>query len=138
MKTSLLSLAALILLGSSSASACRCLPPPEVKVALGKSAAVFSGKVTSIERGQRTMNVTFEISQSWKGTKGKSVTVTTALSSAACGYGFKKGKSYLVYCIKSRGKVKAAKAFRTGICSRTKTLAQAKADLKKLGKGTKP
>jgi hypothetical protein len=123
---------------SSSAWACSCAPPPPPKQSLAKSAAVFAGKVTAVKRDGFQVRVTFEISKTWKGTKGKTVEVTTASSGAACGYAFKKGSSYLVYCYAPKVEGKKATMLSTNICSRTKTLASAKADLKDLGPGKKP
>jgi len=130
--------ALLVMAVSNSAWACSCVPPPPPKQALAKSAAVFAGKVTDVKRDGFQLRVTFEVSKAWKGTKGKTVEVTTATESAACGYGFKKGTSYLVYCYAPKAKGKKATVLSTNICTRTKTLASAKGDLKELGPGKKP
>ena len=117
---------------------CSCIAPPPPKQALKKSAAVFAAKVTDIERDARRYEVTFKITRTWKGTKGKDVTVVTALNSAACGYNFKKGKSYLVYCYQPKKDGKPFGPLSTNICTRTKPMERAKADLKELGEGKKP
>ncbi|MFQ5731150.1 MAG: hypothetical protein ACE5KM_04245 [Planctomycetaceae bacterium] len=127
-----------VAVNASPTWSCSCIAPPPPKTALAKSAAVFLAKVVDIERGKRQYEVTFEISRTWKGTRGKNVTVHTALSGAACGYGFKKGKSYLVYCYQAKKDGKPIGPMRTNICTRTKPLERAKADLKELGEGKKP
>jgi hypothetical protein len=123
---------------ATPAWSCSCIAPPPPKTALEKSAAVFAGKVTAIERQGLKYRVTFEISRTWKGTRGKTIDVTTATSGAACGFGFKKGSSYLVYCYAPDKNAKKPVLLGTNICTRTKSHASAKADLKDLGPGKKP
>lgn len=129
------SIVSLVLFVSSATvtEACRCRQPPPPKTALKQSAAVFAGEVTAIEPAGRQLSVTFKITTTWKGTKGKTITVKTNASSAACGCSFKKGTKYLVYCPKSK-----ARTLSTNLCTRTKAYAAAKADLKALGDGKKP
>lgn len=127
-----------VVVAASPAWSCSCIPSPPPKQALAKSAAVFAAKVVDIDRGERQLKVTLEISRTWKGTKGKTVTVITALSGASCGYGFKKGKSYLVYCHQSQKGGKPTGPLYASLCSRTKPLEKAKKDLKVLGDGKKP
>jgi len=122
----------------SPAWACSCIAPPAPKQAMAKSAAVFAAKVGKVERGERQLKVTLQISRTWKGTKGTTVTVLTSLSGASCGYGFQKGKSYLVYCHQSQKGGKPTGPLRASLCSRTKPLERAKNDLKALGDGKKP
>lgn len=126
------------LLTAGVADACSCLRPPPPKEALKKSSAVFAGKVKSIKRVGMMNVVEIEISRTWKGTKGKTATVKTHVSSATCGYGFKTGEKYLVYCNAPPKGAKKSKVFKTNICTRTKTLAMAKEDMKELGEGKKP
>lgn len=132
MRIATLSILALFVSSATIAEACRCRQPPPPKVAMKKAAAVFAGEVTAIETAGRQNKVTFTITETWKGTKGKTVTVTTNTSSAACGCSFKKGKKYLIYAGKS------GKGLSTNLCTRTKAYAAAKADLKALGDGMKP
>jgi hypothetical protein len=71
----------------------------------------------------------------WKAAEGKEVVLYTANDSAACGYNFEKGKSYLVYAhSQKRGE---EKVLGTNICTRTALLSDAKEDLKELGEGKK-
>jgi hypothetical protein len=112
--------------------ACSCAPPPPPKEALAASTAVFTGKVVAVEKaGDFQIAVTIEVSGAYKGVKEKKVTVYTANNGAACGIGFTKGTSYLVYAREQkRGEEKVLGA---SLCSRTTTLADAKADLAELG-----
>jgi hypothetical protein len=116
-----------------STLACSCPPPPAVKVALEQSSAVFSGKVLKVEvdeaKHQRT--VTIEVVRAWKGMEKKTVVITTGSNDGICGYNFQKDMSYLVY---ANGEVGTLS---TNICTRTKGIEQAKADLEELGEGRK-
>jgi hypothetical protein len=126
----------LVLLSASIAQACSCGTAPTTKESLKHSTAVFSGKVTKIEPFEKYyFKVTFEIDRTWKGTKGKTETVLTANSGAGCGYTFEKGKSYLLYCDRPKmDEIKPIPLY-TSICSRTKSLKFAAADIKELGEG---
>ncbi len=127
----------LTLIVAAEVLACSCLPPPPPKVALEASTAVFSGKVLDVEDiGVFQRAVTIEVASAWKGVKGKTVTVQTAKHGATCGFGFEKGKSYLVYA--NETKQGEAKALSTNLCTRTRALGDAKEDLAELGEGTKP
>jgi hypothetical protein len=125
-----LTVAAAVFCAASVATACKCAPPPAPKKALAASSAVFLGKVTSIDRkGDARVKVTFEVQTNFKNTKVKKVTVSTGRGGGDCGYRFKEGEAYLVYCY---GK---PKALSTGICSRTRRAADAKEDLAALSDG---
>lgn len=131
-----LGLMALVVFSAQSASACRCAPPPPAKKALESAQAVFLGKVIKVEkmgenRGFGPITVTFEVSTNYKGVKTKQVKVRTASSSAACGYGFAKGNSYLVYCYSSD----KGKTLSTNLCTRTRSEKNATADIKAIGPG---
>lgn len=136
MRTLLASFVAMVLAGAAAAEACSCAPPPRPKKALEQAAAVISGKVTKVEdAGEGEKVVAIEIAASWKGGEEKEITLYTANNSAACGYDFKKGTSYLVYAhMVKRGEVKV---LGTNICTRTALLTEAKEDLKELGEGKK-
>lgn len=113
----------------SVASACSCAPPPAPKVALANSAAVFIGRVTSVEKGEFSNKFQFAISKQWKGIKGKTASIVTATNSAACGINFDSDRDYLVYAFKTEGDDQ----LRTNLCTRTKRAAGATADLAELG-----
>lgn len=121
-------------LTAPSAHACSCAPPPPPKKALEGSTAVFSGKCISVEIKDQQKIVTFEVDRVWKGDIGKTITITTAVHGATCGYGFttKGDGTYLVYC---HGK---PEALSTNICTRTRSLAAGAEDIKELGDGDKP
>jgi hypothetical protein len=76
--------------------------------------------------------VTFDVSQVWKGPEFTSLAVSTAQSSASCGYTFEFGRDYLVYAYG------AEENLEVGLCSRTQLLADAEADLAELGQATEP
>jgi len=125
---------------SAPAHACKCMFPP-VETAREDATAVFEGRVLSIEAvasgaepsmGQRS--ITLSVVRTWKGLdREERVTVFTNESSAACGYGFAKDTSYLVYARASEDK-----QLNVSSCSRTKPLADATEDLTILGAGSTP
>jgi hypothetical protein len=130
-------LLALVVFSANSAVACSCAPPPPPKKALEVAEAVFLGKVIKIEkpgkdRGFGPITVTFEVSTNYKGVKTKQVKVRTASSGSACGYGFAKDISYLVYCYSGD----KGKTLSTGLCSRTRPKKNAKADIEAIGPGS--
>lgn len=110
------------------AQACRCAPPAP-KIALEKSAAVFVGHVTSIQKGERFNTYQFAVSKQWKGMKSNTTSIVTATNSAACGINFDEDRDYLVYAYKTEGDDQ----LRTNLCSRTKRAVDAAVDLAELG-----
>ena len=120
---------------TSEARACSCMKisPSE---GLSSSHAVFTGEVTKLEPNTATkfagVAVTLRVHKVWKGDVGEQVEVHTAGSSAACGYGFAIGETYLVYASRDE-----ADPMRVSLCSRTAPLADAKEDLDFLGKPVK-
>ena len=133
MKSLVLAVLSLSVCLVSVANACRCVPPAPPKESMEKSLGVFAGEVTAVKTEGRMLLATVTVTQSWKGEPAKEVTVRTNSSSAACGYSFQKGNSYIIYCT---GKNDAGWA--TNLCTRTRPLAQAKDDLKALGPGEMP
>ncbi len=103
---------------------------------LSSSYAVFTGEVTNIEPNTATkfggIEITLRVNKVWKGEIGAQVQVRTAGSSAACGYSFMKGESYLVYADRDE-----ADPMRVSLCSRTAPVASARDDLDFLGKPSK-
>ncbi|HYO90079.1 MAG TPA: hypothetical protein VEQ40_00505 [Pyrinomonadaceae bacterium] len=125
-----------LLLSADAGYACTCVPPPSVAESLSQAGAVFSGKVLQVKRvkgseqdGLWQVEVVFAVNTSWKGARQRVISVFTASQSAACGYSFMRGRTYLVYAGESQGKLA------TTICSRTKRLKDARLDLKELGAG---
>lgn len=128
----------MLLVNIPSAYSCSCAAV-SVPTAQNWSTAVFSGTVTKIDRpagilwqsSADPMQVTFAVSESWKGSAYEVLTVETAQSEASCGYSFVGGETYLVYA-RSGGK----QTLRTELCSRTALLAAAEEDLQILGTST--
>ena len=77
--------------------ACSCAPPPPPATALEEVAAVFRGTVTTIERVDARVRVTFALAAVWKGPVGETIDVFTWLDGLACGVFFTVGGDYLVY-----------------------------------------
>ena len=125
--------------GAETALACSCVPSKGPAEGLEQSHAVFSGKVVKIRRNRgsgdifTSVEVVLRVERVWKGVEAATVSVFTASDSAACGYGFKQGRTYLVYAHRT-----AEGSLSTGICSRTRRLRDAGADLKELGAGREP
>ena len=111
------------------AAACSCAPPPAPEIALQESAAVFVGRVTSVEKSDFSNKYQFSVSKQWKGVAGKTASIVTATDSAACGIGFDSDRDYLIYAFKTEGDTQ----LRTNLCSRTKRAADAATDLAALG-----
>jgi len=134
---------ALLALLPDCASACSCAilgnsPEERAEIALKESTAVFSGEVLDVEKGPLTRmlgfripssRVTLRISEVWKGPQQETLEVRTPSQGGACGYSFSEGREYLVYAY---GK---EEPFQTDLCSETKPLSKASADLEALGNG---
>lgn len=143
---------ALTVLLPDCASACSCAalpgtPQERATRALSGSTAVFSGEVVAVEEpppatamiegtmafimeeGQAT--VTLRASEVWKGPRQQTVVVDAAADSGSgCGYPFVAGEEYLVYATGDDPSV--------SLCSETKPLSEAGADLEALGDGEAP
>lgn len=122
-------------MAAGEGQACTCSAPATATEAYGKASAVFVGRVTKVSRLfldvvgiTRTGNrrVTFEITRRWKGVPSKRAVVVTRLSGEACGFPFEERQEYLVYVAKGWGGIE------TGICTGTKDLAGAEAEMKQL------
>lgn len=100
---------------------------------LSSSHAVFTGEVTGITKNDATpfggLEVTLRVKKVWKGAPEQEVKVHTAGTSAACGYPFVVGKTYLVYAVRDE-----ADPLRVSLCSRTALLEDAGEDLEFLGR----
>lgn len=128
-----------LLLFSGRALACSCMGPGPPCQAFGGAAAVFVGTATDVTTRQTksgksgtrdevdwTPNVyKFTVVQSFLGVEGTEVEVATGRGGGDCGYGFRRGETYLVYAY---GGVEG-KLLTTGICTRTKPVASAAEDL---------
>ncbi|MBS1251365.1 MAG: putative cell wall hydrolase LytN [Anaerolineales bacterium] len=130
---------ALLLVNPGRAYACFCVPRGSPAEELAKSTAVFTGRVVSIEsssaplwRDVDSVNVTFRVSEVWKGPRRGKLTVLTARHGIDCGYEFESGKEYLVYAAGAENRLVV------WFCSRTQPLAEAREDLAVLGAGRAP
>ncbi len=113
--------------------ACSCIAPRAPLVELGESDFVFSGVVKDItpfstEFG-KTHVVKIQVLSKWKGEVYEEVFVQTADNSAACGYPFREGESYLIYGYLHNN------IMQTGLCTRTNLLKNAQEDLDELAEG---
>ena len=121
------------------ALACSCEPPPPAPEALRGSVAVFSGTVTEIEEWETARDglfykVTLVVRESWAGASEEEISVVTATDCGRCGYGFMVGGDYLVYAHGYRSE--AERLPQTGLCTRTRALAEAQDDIVALRRPT--
>jgi 5-hydroxyisourate hydrolase-like protein (transthyretin family) len=121
-----------VLLRGAPADACSCGdfgPPCQNYFQVD---AVFVGTAKTIAEVEappdpmpfRRRLVTFTIERALRGLEGTSVGVTTGMGGGDCGYAFKAGERYLVYAYRAQDG-----QLRTGICSRTRPIAEAADDL---------
>ncbi len=126
--------------------ACSCVQWSGPAPALGRSTAVFQGRVTAVETyrvgtGYQGVRATLQVTTVWKGEVARETLVFTGNGGGDCGYPFQQGESYLIYAFTSGGgdpQYFPAGNFTTGTCNGTKPLAQAGEDLAFLGVGTPP
>jgi hypothetical protein len=135
-------LGVVLLFSPDCAYACSCAMPSgtqkeRAERALSSSEAVFSGRVTAIEkevatrRHPGTATATLRVSQLWKGPERATLEVSTASQESACGFPFEEEREYLVYAYGKQD-------LKVDLCSETKPLSIAEADLATLGNGEKP
>ena len=125
--------------------ACKCAQPGTPYEELETSAAVFAGRVVSIQHSfdpdaasyspQDRTTVGFEASTVWKGTVHEDMYITTPPTGGSCGFAFIEGEQYIVYAYDS---FYGDDSYTVGICSRTALLGQAQADIDDLGEGQTP
>ena len=117
------------------AAACSCVYIPgqdHACISYPNTNAVFSGRVVSVldvrgnedAWGPRHRVVHFEILEGFSGVDGATVDVATGMGGGDCGFDFEVGKSYFVYARRMEDG-----SLSTSICSRTRPLDQAAADL---------
>ena len=119
------------------ASACSCMEPRPPTESLASAAAVFEGRAVARRGpddagGVDPIVYEFEVARRWKGEVGERVTIHTAASSAACGRRYEIDEAYLLYAYEAGG------VLRDSICSRTRRIIEADADLEALGPGQPP
>lgn len=132
----LLTLACLfvVLVSAERADACSCVGPVAPCAALGSASAVFVGTVTGVRErkfeGKKDeidwtpVVFKFSVSQAFSGVGGMEVEVATGRGGGDCGYPFRRGETYLVYAFTSGD----GKTLATGICMRTRPIADAAED----------
>lgn len=118
-----------VLLTPQLASACSCEPPPPVPQALREAVSVFEGRVAQASTDGPSHRATLRVVQRWKGADRERFEVEV---DTMCGFVFEVGVSYLVYTQASAG------GETVSLCSRTRPLADAAADLHELGAGSTP
>ena len=88
------------------AEACSCMAFPAdtekaVAMAYAQADVVFLGDITAMRNTSlgilRQREVTFSVRDRWKGSIADTTLVRTNIGEIACGYGFKKRNSYLVF-----------------------------------------
>ncbi len=113
------------------ADACSCVANGPPCQEFWKHAAVFVGRVVSIDvyRGNAdalgNRVVRLETLEAFRGVTSSTVEVVTGSEGGDCGYPFKVGERYVVYAYRS----KDGSVLGTGICTRTRPVAQAAEDL---------
>jgi len=119
----------------ADAYACSCMRQT-LEEGAAQAQAIFEGQVTRIGPNTATsfrgVEVEMAVKRAWKGIETNRVTVITASNSAACGYGFMDGITYLVYAYRENDD-----RLRVSLCSLTKPIDDAKGDLKHLGEPAK-
>ena len=141
-------LGVVFLLPPDCAYACSCAvvgsQKERVEQAISDSEAVFSGEVVEVDKSPPpdkevrfnpdygdTALVTLQVSDVWMGPEQETLEVSTPVFGASCGYPFKEGQEYLVYAY-------GGKDLKVVLCSETKELSRAGADLKLLANSEKP
>ena len=87
-------------------------------------------------RAAEGRRVTVEVLRVWKGALGARAEVYTPRECCICGFEFADGGEYLIYAYASGRRPDGR--LRTFLCTRTRAIARAAADLEALGPGTPP
>ena len=127
------------------AHACKCAPPGTPSEELERAAAVFAGRVVSIQHSydpsaasvspEDRTTVGFRVSAVWKGAVHEHMYITTPPTGGSCGFAFVEDEEYIVYAYDS---AYDAGGYTASICSRTSLLRHAQADIDALGEGHAP
>jgi hypothetical protein len=122
----------IVLAGARAAESCSCIGPNPACAAVFHTDAVFTGQVMAIAdpQGARpgtfpTRRVHLRVTEAFKGVTAQEVDVDTGLGGGDCGYPFIVGVSYVVFASQRQ----AGAPLATGICSPTRLVAGADADL---------
>lgn len=125
-----------LVLAPARALACSCMAAGPPCQAFGSASAVFVGTVTGARerkaaaKGDEEINWTpivfkFTVLQPFLGVEAAEFEVATGRGGGDCGYGFRKGETYVVYAHEAS----AGSTPVTGICTRTRRVAEAADDL---------
>lgn len=130
--------AALLAVAPERAHACSCMMIEQPQ-AFEQATSVFEGHVASVDgpsdpHGAGEVRVTLDVVRTWKGADSEQIEVVTPANSAACGFNFEQGKSYLVYT--SAGE--AGGPEHVSLCSRTAPIERAGEDIAAMGEGVTP
>ncbi|MGH9937166.1 MAG: carboxypeptidase regulatory-like domain-containing protein [Blastocatellia bacterium] len=122
---------ALLFLLRGDIIACTCMVTGPPCQEYWQADAVFVGRVKAKELKEvrvfgAEVRVTFTITEAFRGTLGKEVDIFTNNNSAACGYGFDRGGTYLVY---ANEYPKGGGKLHTGICTRTQRYSESSPDI---------
>ncbi len=140
----LVALAGALLAPAAEACDCGATGPP--CIAFPKTPVLFAGRVTQVselsipdktEKNDfvyRYQLVRFEVEENFRGQPRTSIEVTTGEGGGDCGFHFRTGERYLVYA----GELPETGRLYTSICTRTRLLSEAAADLDFLRKRGDP
>lgn len=128
-------LGALAILGESYAVACSCAMSGPPCQATWTADAVFAGTVVSMTpidnvslgAPYQSLLVKFSVERGFVNAASGPTEIVTGMGGGDCGYRFKVGVTYLVYASKYGSSI-----LTTGICSRTRPLAEAQEDIQYL------
>ncbi len=128
----------LVLLSPRPASACQCIGDVPLCQSFWQADAVFSGEVLSFENVDPEQPLSrriarIRVDRIWRGGVQGTVPVTTGAGGGDCGYPFRRGSTYLVYAHRTKDG-----GLTTNICSPTKLLDKAGADLAYFKEAEKP
>jgi hypothetical protein len=110
------------------AHACSCVESAGVSEDLTAAGSVFEGKVVSLRHEPKHHQLTarVQVLRRWKGPAQPNVDVVTVDQGSLCGFGFERGKSYLLYTPEAEGTLSVS------LCSRSKPSEAAAADFAEL------
>jgi uncharacterized protein (TIGR03382 family) len=138
-----LTAAAGLFAGMNTAAACSCAGEPEPEDALRSADVVFEGTVLGepevvraqlgLEGYEGAARFRFAVARYFKGQQGPEAAIYTIDQESACGRFYDAGATYLVY-----GRLQPSGALTDSLCSRTRLMASATADLALLGEGVPP
>jgi hypothetical protein len=118
---------------ADKADACSCISSGPPCQGYFQVEAVFAGTVQTISPVEGTPDspnrgrvVVFAIERAFRGVQGTTAEITTGMGGGDCGYPFEVGERYLVYAYRE----KEASRLGTGICTRTRPIADAAEDLR--------